>query len=73
MGAPLLLSSSVSGTNLQLESPFSGAASQLAGSTSLSGGALWSSITNPVSITGTVFSLTLPLSNSSAFFRLQSQ
>ncbi len=73
IGAPLVLSPSVSGTNLQLEWPFSGAASQLISSTSLSGGALWSSITNPVSITGTVFGLTLPLSNSSGFYRLQSQ
>ncbi|HLX72757.1 MAG TPA: glycosyl hydrolase 53 family protein [Verrucomicrobiae bacterium] len=73
IGAPLVLSPSVTGTNLLLEWPFSGAASQLIGSTSLSGGALWSSITNPVSITGTVFGLTLPLSNSSGFYRLQSQ
>jgi arabinogalactan endo-1,4-beta-galactosidase len=73
IGAPLVLSPSLTGTNLQLEWPFSGAASQLAASTSLSSGALWSSITNPVSITGTVFGLTVPLSNSSGFYRLQSQ
>lgn len=73
MGAPLVISPSVAGTNLQLKWPFSGAASQLAGSTSLSSGAVWASITNPVSITGTVFSLTLPLSNSAGFYRLQSQ
>jgi arabinogalactan endo-1,4-beta-galactosidase len=73
IGAPLLLSPSVSGTNLQLEWPFSGAASQLIGSTSLASGAGWSAVTNPASITGTVFGLTLPLSNSSGFYRLQSR
>jgi arabinogalactan endo-1,4-beta-galactosidase len=70
IGAQLVISPSIAGSNLQLLWPFSGAASKLMASTSLGSTAIWSSVANSVSITGTVFTVTLPLNNS-GFYRLQ--
>jgi len=70
MAAPLVIHPSISGSNLQLEWPFSGAASELETSPTPAGN--WFSLPNTASITGTMFSLTLPLSNDSVFYRLQS-
>jgi arabinogalactan endo-1,4-beta-galactosidase len=71
IGAPLTISVSLEGANLRLEWPLSGAASKLMTSTSLASPAAWLLVTNPVQTTGTVFAVTLPLSNS-CFYRLQS-
>ncbi len=79
MGAPLVINAAITNGALQLKWPFSGAAMQLANSTSLASSATWSlvptnqiSIFNPSSISGTVFTATFPLSNSEFFCRLQS-
>ncbi len=69
--APLVLKPSVSGGNLLLSWPFSGAASRIEISTN-AGMASWSSVTNTASISGTEFLLTLPISNGPAFYRLHS-
>ena len=70
--APLVINASHAGSNLQLEWPFSGAASTLMTSTSLTPQAMWSLVANPVQITGTVFTITLPVNSNSCFYRLQS-
>jgi len=71
--APLVISASLAGPKLQLQWPFSGAASKLMTSTNLAPSIAWSLATNSFQITGTVFTVTLPLSNStSSFYRLQS-
>lgn len=72
IGAPLLISASLNGSNLQLQWPFSGAASKLMTSTGLSPSAAWSLVADPVQTTGAVFTVTLPASNNSCFYRLQS-
>lgn len=72
MAAPLVLSPSLSGTNLQLSWPFSGAASQLEISTNSSPAAIWLPVTDAVSINDAEFTLTLPISHRSALYRLQS-
>lgn len=71
MGAPLVITPSRSGTSLQLEWPFSGAASQLMGATNLAPAAQWTSVPNAVSVTGTVFGVTLPVGNNVGVYRLQ--
>ena len=72
-GAPLVISASRAGPRLQLQWPFSGAASKLMTSTNVAPSIAWSLVTNPFQITGTVFTVTLPISNSaSSFYRLQS-
>jgi arabinogalactan endo-1,4-beta-galactosidase len=68
--APLVLTPSISGLNLQLTWPFSGAAARL--EISSNGGAIWWPVTNTVSISGTKFVVTLPLTEGSAFYRLRS-
>lgn len=73
IGAPLKINPSLTGTNLQLEWPFSGADSQLTASTNLGSKAVWSILPNTVFITGTVFSVNLPLTNGAGFYRLQSR
>jgi arabinogalactan endo-1,4-beta-galactosidase len=70
--APLIISSSVTGANLQLTWPFSGAASRLEVSPNAGTAALWFTVGNTASISGTEFMLTLPLSNAPAFYRLHS-
>jgi arabinogalactan endo-1,4-beta-galactosidase len=71
MAAPLLINATLTNSNLQLQWPFSGAASKLTSSTDLSPSTVWSPVTNSVQITGTVFSVTLPITNNSRFYRLQ--
>jgi arabinogalactan endo-1,4-beta-galactosidase len=72
IGAPLVINPSLAGANVQLEWPFSGAASQLTGTTNLEPAAPWVSVPNTISITGTVFTVTLPATNGFGFYRLQS-
>jgi len=71
MGAPLVVNASLQGSNLGLQWPFSGAALKLMTSTGLVPPA-WSLVTNSPQTTGAVFSVTLPLNNTSTFYRLQS-
>jgi hypothetical protein len=74
--APLLIKNSfVIPASLQLQWPFSGAGSQLMSTTSLAPTTGWTPVPNPVQITGTVFTVTLPMGggiSSSRFYRLQS-
>jgi arabinogalactan endo-1,4-beta-galactosidase len=74
--APLLIKNSfVIPASLQLQWPFSGAGSQLMTTTSLAPTTGWTPVPNPVQITGTVFTVTLPMGggiSSSRFYRLQS-
>ncbi len=73
MAAPLLISPSLNGSNLQLQWPFSGAASILATTTALAPLTVWSSVSNTTQTTGAVFTITLPLDSSQTrFYRLQS-
>ncbi len=71
--APLLMSGSLVSANLRLQWPFSGAASKLMTTTTLAPAPAWSGVTNPIQVTGAVFTVTLPLNNNtSTFYRLQS-
>jgi arabinogalactan endo-1,4-beta-galactosidase len=71
--APLVITPSLAVTNLQLQWPFSGAASKLMTSTTLVPAVAWSVVTDSIQITGAVFSVMLPLNNNTAtFYRLQS-
>jgi arabinogalactan endo-1,4-beta-galactosidase len=72
MRAPLVIKACSAGSNLRLWWPFSGAASTLLASTSLSPSVVWSLVADPPQITGTVFTVTLPLTDNSRFYRLQS-
>ncbi len=70
MAAPLWIGTALNGSNLQLRWPFSGAALKLTTATDLIG---WSSVPDPIQITGAVFTVTLPVDpNQSRFYRLQS-
>ena len=72
LAAPLVIKPSLFGSsNLQLQWPFSGAAATLVCSTSLIPSSAWSPMTTSVQISGTVFSVTLPVTNNSRFYRLQ--
>ena len=72
MAAPILISPSLTTqTNLQLQWPFSGAALSLMTTTNLSSSMVWLHVSNQVQITGTVFSVTLPVTNGIRFYRLQ--
>ena len=70
--APLVIKPSLSGGNLQLSWPFSGAASQMEISTNAGMASSWSPVANTASISGTEFMLTVPISNAPAFYRLHS-
>jgi hypothetical protein len=71
--APLAIKNSVlSPTSLSMQWPFSGAGSQLMTATSLAPETVWTSVANPIQITGTVFTVTLPINSNSTFYRLQS-
>jgi hypothetical protein len=71
--APLVITPSLAGTSLQLQWPFSGAASKLMTSTTLVPAVAWSVVTDSIQITGNVFTVLLPSSNNIAtFYRLQS-
>ena len=75
MGAPLLLNASLptpSPANLQLQWPFSGAASTLMTSSALTPPVPWSSVTNATQIIGAMFTVNVPVSSNTQFFRLQS-
>jgi arabinogalactan endo-1,4-beta-galactosidase len=73
MAAPLLISPSLNGSNLQLQWPFSGAALTLTTTTALAPPTVWSSVTNTPQTTGAVFTVGLPLDSSQTrFYRLQS-
>jgi arabinogalactan endo-1,4-beta-galactosidase len=73
MAAPLLIRFSLNGSNLQLQWPFSGAASKLMTSTTLAPSTAWSSVPDPIQTTGAVFAVTLPVDSSlTRFYRLQS-
>jgi arabinogalactan endo-1,4-beta-galactosidase len=72
IGAPLLISPSIEGQNFRLKWPFSGAASKLMTTTNLASPVVWSLVTNSAQVTGTVFSLTLPINKDSCFYCLQS-
>jgi len=73
LGAPLLLRSRLLGTSLQLQWPFSGAASTLMVSTNLMSPLTWLPVTNAVQIqtTGALFTVTVPAWSNPAFYRLQ--
>jgi arabinogalactan endo-1,4-beta-galactosidase len=72
MGAPLLVTASFDGINLQLQWPLSGSASALMTSTDLGPSAAWSPVPNPTQTNGSVLAVTLPVSNNTCFYRLQS-
>ena len=73
MAAPLLIQPSLVGSNIQLQWPFSGAASKLTTSTILGPSTTWSPVPDPVQTTGAVFTVTLPVDPSQGrFYRLQS-
>jgi arabinogalactan endo-1,4-beta-galactosidase len=71
MGAPLLITPVLAGSNLSLQWPLSGAASRLMSSASIAPPAAWSLVTNSVEATGTVLSITLPIGKKTGFYRLQ--
>ncbi|MGD1089386.1 MAG: glycosyl hydrolase 53 family protein [Verrucomicrobiota bacterium] len=72
IAAPLVITTSLVGSNVQLQWPFSGAASELMTSAGLPPLAAWSLVTNPIQITGSVFTVTLPATNNAGFYLLQS-
>lgn len=72
IGAPMAITSSISGGNLILRWPFSGAAAHLMTSPRLGPSASWTVAPNPVTVSGTVFTTSIPLTNSAFFCRLQS-
>lgn len=73
MAAPLLISPSLHGSNLQLQWPFSGAALQLMTSTTLTPLTAWAAVPDPIQTTGAVLTVTLPVDfNQGRFYRLQS-
>jgi arabinogalactan endo-1,4-beta-galactosidase len=73
IAAPTDLSVVLSGSDLMLQWPLSGAGMTLMTTTNLSAPIAWLSVTNPVQNTGTVFDVTLPMdSTQSRFYRLQS-
>lgn len=71
--APAMMNASLSGNNVLLKWPLSGAGMKLTTATGLLPAASWLAVTNAVENTGGVFSATLPLDASgSRFYRLQS-
>lgn len=71
--APLWLSTSLSGTNLNFQWPLSGAGLKLATTTSLSPAAGWQDMNNPIQNTGTLYSASVPVdAGTNRFYRLQS-
>jgi arabinogalactan endo-1,4-beta-galactosidase len=71
MAAPLLINATVQGPNLKMQWPFSGAASKLMTATTPFPPPTWSPVTNSIQISGSVFTVTLPISNNTRFYRLQ--
>ncbi len=73
MAAPLVIGTSLNGANFQMQWQFSGAALKLMTSTALAPLTAWSSVPDPIQVTGAVFTVTLPVDPSqSRFYRLQS-
>ena len=73
LAAPLTLNPSLTGSNLTLQWPLSGAGMTLTAATNLTPLAAWLQVTNAAQNTGTTFSVTLPIGSSgSRFYRLQS-
>jgi arabinogalactan endo-1,4-beta-galactosidase len=72
MAAPLLLKPSRVGPSLRLQWPFSGAGTKLMTATGIGPSAMWSFLTDSLQTTDTMFSATVPMSNESSFYRLQS-
>jgi hypothetical protein len=73
LAAPIVLSAGLSGSNLIMQWPLSGAGMNLITTTDLTAPAAWLPVTNPVQNTGTVFDVTLPMDAAqSRFYRLQS-
>ena len=71
--APLVLSASLDGTNVNLQWPLSGAGLGLTTATSLSLGATWIPVNSPVQSTGTLYQAWLPVdAATNRFYRLQS-
>jgi arabinogalactan endo-1,4-beta-galactosidase len=71
MGAPVLLSPFFDGSSLRFQWPFSGGAAKLTTSISLGASTAWSLVTNSIQTTNAVFSVTLPIGNTTCFYRLQ--
>jgi arabinogalactan endo-1,4-beta-galactosidase len=72
MAAPLLLNASLTGYQLNVQWPLSGAGLKLTTTTNLSPGAVWSQVTNSAQNVGAGFQTTLPMEGgSSRFYRLQ--
>jgi arabinogalactan endo-1,4-beta-galactosidase len=61
MAAPLWLTAALSGTNLQLDWPLSGAGTSLMTTTGLASTTLWLPVTNTVQNTSGVFNVSLPM------------
>jgi arabinogalactan endo-1,4-beta-galactosidase len=71
--APLTLNASMTGSNLNVSWPLSGAGMTLTTTTSLFSASLWSPVTNSIQNTGTIFQTFVPLSNGTThFYRLKS-
>lgn len=70
--APLLLGASLTGNSLVVTWPLSGAGMSLKSSPDLTAPIVWSTATNAVQSTGTVFNTTLTIDSDSRFYRLQS-
>jgi len=70
--APVTLSPSLTGANLTLQWPLSGAGMNLMTATSLVPPATWLQVTNAVQSTGTTFNSVVPLKSQSSYYRLQS-
>jgi len=71
--APLTLTATISGTNVNVFWPLSGAGLKLRSTTTSLSAPAWAAVTNSVQNTGTTFYTTLPLNNaaSARFYRLQ--
>jgi arabinogalactan endo-1,4-beta-galactosidase len=73
LGEALLLNARLTGADLALTWPLSGAGLSLVATTNLGSPALWAPLTNAIENTGTLFQATLPLpGHPTGFFRLQS-
>ena len=72
LAAPVRITIGVTGSNLSLKWPYSGAGMSLHMTTNFAQPVFWSPVTNAVQSTGEIFSTTLPRGIESRFYRLQS-
>jgi arabinogalactan endo-1,4-beta-galactosidase len=73
MGAPIDLTTGLTGSNLQISWPLSGAGMALTTTTSLSPASVWQSVTNLVQTNGTTFQTIVPVTGGAAhYYRLRS-